>query len=186
MNQESVKKTFGRVNALANQVGRLKAKRDKIAAQLEDTEAKLADLELEWNDVQKEISIAVFGDLGMTGTVTMTTASDPTPTESRIKKKRKSKQVSTLAKSSQHAREKILARAQKRDEDVFRVIKELVPKGSAHFQAIADSDKILGTDSQIRNSLKRLRDQKRIRVIGKGRGARYVPVCKKSAAKGKR
>lgn len=189
MNKKSIKKTFERINTLANQVQKFKSRRDKLAEQLATADARIADLELEWNDVQKEISADVFGSL-LPGGVTMTSADqgvlrtqESGSTKAAKKKRRKRRKASPkvqtkMKKQSKKpaSRAEIRALAVKRDQAVFEVIKRF---GKADFYEILSAGTVEGNNEQIKTSLKRLKEQKLIKPMGVGRAVQYNVIGKK-------
>lgn len=177
---KSTNKTFTRVSSMLRQAQDLRKRRATIAKSLEEVDAKIADIELEWNDLQKEIAVSIFG-MGTPGSVTMTSAGDPAPKKTNKKriKRRAKKTTKRRTKNSPMSREEIRAAAAARDEKVFGAIKGTP---GLNFQAIEAAVKD-GTKSQIQTSLKRLKDSYRIDCIGTGRNAVYKTFGRKRRAK---
>lgn len=176
---KSTNKTFSRVSAMLRQARDLRKRRATIARSLEDVDAKIADIELEWNDLQKEISVSIFG-MGESGAVTMTSADDLAPkNKKRIKRRAKKTAKRRSKKKSTLSREQIRAAAAVRDEKVFDVIKK-TPGLNIHAISLTAKD---GDRSQIQTSLKRLKKAKRVICIGTGRNAVYKSLGKKQGKK---
>lgn len=150
-----------RVYRLMNQVKKLREKKDRLKEALIETDARLADLELEWADLQKDISNTIFGRTGLD------------EVEARQKKKplvRKHRSGPGVRKKPDGSRAEIQAAAKRRDAKLISALSRKTPRSIEDLHGKVGE----GTLSQMQTSLKRLRKLNRIKRIGSGRSVRYT------------
>lgn len=169
-------KQFVRINMLMSQVDRLRKRRDSLQTALTDTDAKLADLEVEWTDLQKDISNAIFGraSIGELKARERLKADPP--------KKKKKKQHPPLGfKKKGSSRAEIQAVAKKRDERLISILKQVKKRPHSihdlHDRITTGAKAVPSSFEQLQSSLKRMR--KKIKRTGNGRATRYTLKGKK-------
>lgn len=161
--KQNKKNRAGAMFAMLNHVQNLRDQRTALEQKIEDIDARIADIQLDWNDLQKEISLSIFG----------TASAVPAPTkgvvkrgERRPEKKRRVTKKKATARVSKGAtsgiptkkkatRDDIRARAKARDQKLIAVLREARAPMSVHelHRAVAN-----GNLEQMKTALSRVRN----------------------------
>ncbi len=171
------RKAIHRISAILKKAQSLRTRRDGLENLIKDFDAKLADLEVEWADAQKEISDDVFGisisneDLAeeMRRIKTKRRSKKKTThafrNRRKLKSKRKTKKIKRKVKGT---RDQIQAAAKARDEKLLWVLRK-----AKNPMSIDELYKAVGNGSleQIRTSLKR--NRKKLKTVGYAKTTKY-------------
>jgi hypothetical protein len=172
-------KQFNHINKLMIRVERLRESRNRLQEQLTQTDALLADCEVEWADLQKDLSTIFFGRTSL-GEARV---NDPKKSKRRKKKKRTTrasrksfaaKKASSKGRCSLETRAEIRAAAKKRDKKLISVLKKAKVAKSIHELHKAVKN---GSISQMQVSLRRMK--KLVKSSGAGKATRYTLKGKK-------
>lgn len=167
-------KTFSRVSLMLKQVQDLRDRRTVLQDKIEEIDAKIADIQLDWNDLQKEIAFSIFGSAGETRNLEAAHPGTKKKTKKKTAKKRKRrrKNVAVRRKSDNlGSRAQIQAAAKARDATFIKVLQKSKKPMSLHeiHKAVKN-----GSLEQMRTSAKRLRKRKLITCDRSGKSARYT------------